>query len=247
MQLRRFLGGLAVLAGIAVVPLGASAFSVVPCGGLDLTVVRSGKSSLIVSGQVTASKNMSPDEMKGKFPNITKALPATEYTIVGKVLKGNEDYQASDQSQTVNVYLFGNIPGPIIKGMLRPQMGSNGLHVFYGSSVAHLSSYVCNTEGFTPYVEKDGKTLAQSPYGKGLVFANKELASKFMSVNPGVSKMLRVGPALPIAAEAGEAPAPSVNDGEDATKEQVEDAVKFVLLSGKAVAPAAPNAKEKQE
>ncbi len=242
MQLRRLLGGLAILAWIAVVPAGASAFSNISCGGLDSTVIRSGKTSLIISGEVTAAKNtdaVAPDGRK---------FPATEFTIVGKVLKGDDTFRAGDQEQTVTVKIFGQSPGPIIKGMLRPKVGDKGLHIFYGRSVLGLQSYVCNTEGFTPYVEKDGQTLAQSPYGKGLVFANKELAAKFMSVNPAAGKMLRTGPVLPIAAEAGEeGPKGAVNENEDATKDQVEDAVKFVLSSGKTAPAAAPNAKGNQE
>ncbi len=228
MQLRRFLGGLAVLAVTALAPGWASAMSVVSCNSLDMTVMRAGKYSLIVSGEVTRAEKINT----GKFP-------ATRYYITGKVLKGDEDYPESDQVRNdIHVDIFGQEPGPIIKGMLRPEVGSKGLHVFYGKGPgSNLRSYVCNTEGFTRYVVKDGKALAISPYGKGLVIADKAIAAKFMAANPAAGKLLRAGPVLPVEGEAEEGAA--VGNGEEGlTPEVVESAVKVILQgANKGVSP----------
>ncbi len=229
MQLRRFLTGLTAAAVVGLVPALSSATTMIPCGALDCTVVRSGKTSLIVSGKVTDAKPVFVN-----FPNSERRMPATEYTIVGKVIKGNEIYKASDDlEQTVKVKMFGQVGGPIIKGMPSPKVGMLGMHIFYGNSVLGLTSYAYGYEGQIPYKDVGGgKMIAVSPYGKGLVFSNKALAAKFLKVNPAAGKLLRTGPVSPL--EPGEEPSTGVDAGEEElTPAVLESAVKTILQGDK--------------
>lgn len=228
MQLRRFLTGLTAAAVVGLVPVLSSATTMVSCGALDCTVVRSGEKSLIISGKVTDAKPVFVN-----FPNSDRRMAATEFTILGKVIKGNELYKASDDVQTAKVKVFGQVGGPIIKGMPRPQVGMEGMHIFYGNSVLGLTSYAFGYEGQIPYKDVGGgKMIAVSPYGKGLVFSNKALAAKFLKVSPASAKLLRTGPVPPV--EPGEESAEGADVGEaELTPEVLESAVKTILQGDK--------------
>ena len=207
MKLRHLFGGLlAAVCLIAGVP-SAEATTRIAAQGLDGVVYGAGKPSLIIQGTCTSA---TPTTVS--FPNNpNRTMPAIEYVFKDAlVLKGNDEYQASNAPQEVKFKMFAGY----LSDFPRPVPGESYTLILFGKSALGLTSVAYGGQGFFPETVVGGSAVVDT---RGLVFKNKNIEAKFLNRNPSNSKFL----------QQGESPS-----AEKVTPAVMRDAIQAILQEG---------------
>lgn len=148
-------------------------FSQAPVAGFDAAMAGTGKKGLIVSGKITQVKDAT-------LPNGWKVK---ECTLLGEVIKGNDEYAAGSEPQTI---VFKMVDGEMVRGLVPCRLGMEGVFSIYGFSEPFgLSSFVHNGQAnILLQPEADGKLYTVQ---KSFRFQNKAVEQKFLQANPGLA------------------------------------------------------------